>query len=39
MRPTINLISATHDYVRGGVCIYGTPRVPNNYSSFETNRI
>ena len=32
MSLTINLISGTHNYVRGEICIYGTPRVLNNYS-------
>ena len=32
----MNLISGTHNYVRGGVRIYSTPKVFNNYSKGET---
>ena len=31
--PTANLISETYSYVKGGVCIYSTPKILNNFPS------
>ena len=31
MGPMMNLISRTHNYVRGRIYIYDSPRVSNNY--------
>ena len=39
MSPTINLINKTHSYVRGGVHIYSTVRVLNNYSMKKGCRV
>ena len=36
MGSIVNLINETYNYVRGGVYIYGTPRVSNNYPLVET---